>query len=255
MSTASTSPRLADNPAVDRVHRFSKRIAFDTNHPGGIGVVLKRLIVTSHGGDVAVEVGVVAVSTGLCNESVLNYACARMRTATIAVALCALLLLACSSDNSEELAQPSPTTPSTATPAATGRRIAFASDRDGNPEIYVINADGSNQTRITDNPEFDSFPSWSPDGRRIAFDSERDGTAEIYVMNADGSNQTNLTNNPAWDSSSSWSPDSSRIAFVSTRDGSKDLWGIYVMNADGSNPTRLTNNTASDYSPSWSPVQ
>ena len=74
-------------------------------------------------------------------------------------------------------------------------QIAFVSRRDGNPEIYVMNADGKNQRRLTNNRADDWFPSWSPDGRRIAFISERDGhpdrnpgwfTSEIYVMDADG---------------------------------------------------------------------
>jgi len=71
-----------------------------------------------------------------------------------------------------------------------GRRIAFQSDRDGEFEIYVINADGSNLTRLTGNPAKDVFPAWSPDGSHIAFVSDRDGNAEIYVMNADSPEPT-----------------------------------------------------------------
>src|SRR5262245_49125199 len=69
-------------------------------------------------------------------------------------------------------------------------RIAFTSKRDGNNEIYVMNADGSGQTNLTNNPASDAGPAWSPDGRQIAFGSFRDGNGEIYVMNADGSGQT-----------------------------------------------------------------
>ena len=72
-------------------------------------------------------------------------------------------------------------------------KIAFVSERDGNDEIYVMNADGTLQTRLTSDPGSDDLPAWSPDGARITFASGRDGNIEIYVMNADGSNQTRLT--------------------------------------------------------------
>lgn len=85
-------------------------------------------------------------------------------------------------------------------------RIAFSSDRDGNAEVYVMNADGTGQTNLTNNSAWDSRPAWSPDGTRIAFVSDRDGNREVYVMNADGSGQTRLTDNPAADGSPAWSP-------------------------------------------------
>jgi TolB protein len=133
-------------------------------------------------------------------------------------------------------------------PGANGR-IAFQSDRDGNFEIYSMNADFTNQTDITNNPAADHSPAWSPDGTRIAFESDRDGNFEIYSMNADGTNQTRLTNDPASDTAPSWSPDG-RIAFASNRDGNFE---IYSMNADGTNQTRLTNDPASDRTPKWAP--
>ncbi len=132
-----------------------------------------------------------------------------------------------------------------------GKKIVFDSNRDGgNPEIYIMNADGSNQTRLTDNPSVDVMPIWSPDGKKIVFVTNRDGNGEIYIMNADGSNQTRLTDNPRADGNPRWSPDGSKIAFFSARDGNGE---IYTMNADGSNQTRLTDNPARDASPSWSP--
>ena len=137
-------------------------------------------------------------------------------------------------------------------------RIAFSSDRDRNYEIYLMDDDGKNQQNLTNHPDRDSVPSWSPDGKRIAFTSERDGNDEIYVMDADGGNQQNLTNHPGRDYSPSWSPDGKRIAFVSDRDRFLDIHGfptseIYVMDADGENPQNLTNNRHDDRSPSWSP--
>ena len=131
-----------------------------------------------------------------------------------------------------------------------GRRIAFASDRDGSFEVYVMNADGSGVTRLTKNDAVDVSPTWSPDGRRIAFSSTRDGSFEIYVMNADGSGVTRLTVNDAYDVYPAWSPDGRHIAFDSDRDGNRE---IYVMNADGSGVTRLTDHGADDFTPAWSP--
>ena len=74
-----------------------------------------------------------------------------------------------------------------------GTKITFYTYLDGNAEIYVMDADGSNLTRLTNAPTADWFPSWSPDGQKIAFVSKRSGSTAIYVMNADGSNQTRLT--------------------------------------------------------------
>jgi len=148
------------------------------------------------------------------------------------------------------LPTPSPTSVLPPTrPLPTGK-IAFHSARDGNNEIYIMNADGSHQTRLTNHPASDHFPASSPDGRRIAFVSERDGNPEIYVMNVDGTDQTRLTFDPAEDRLPAWSPDGTRIAFNSEREGNLDL---YVMNADGSNPVRLTNNSARDGHATWSP--
>ena len=148
-----------------------------------------------------------------------------------------------------------------------GKRIVFASDRDGNRdgnrenyEIYVMNADGNNQQRLTDNDFFDTGPSWSPDGKQIAFMSRRAGhfigdfglSYEIYVMDADGGNEQRLTENRKSDSSPSWSPDGKWIAFISDRKGDNVNYEIYVMDADGGNQRRLTNNRVHDKSPSWS---
>ena len=73
-----------------------------------------------------------------------------------------------------------------------GTKIVFQSMRDGNPEIYVMNADGSGQTRLTNHEGFDMAPSWSPDGSKIVFVTHREGPPMVYAMNADGSNLTKL---------------------------------------------------------------
>ena len=136
-------------------------------------------------------------------------------------------------------------------------QIAFVSHRDGNPEIYVMDDDGGNQQNLTNNPDKDYLPSWSPDGKRIAFVSLREGNREIYVMDADGDNPQNLTNNHHDDWHPSWSPDGKWIAFVSHRDRKvknfRPTYEIYVMDDDGGNPQNLTNNHHDDEDPSWSP--
>ncbi len=134
-------------------------------------------------------------------------------------------------------------------PGANGK-IAFNTARDGNYEIYAMNADGSAQTRLTNNAASDSSAAWSPDGTKIAFDSNRDGNGEVFVMNADGTGPTNLTNNAASDESPAWSPDGTKIVFYSTRTGNAE---VFVMNADGTGPANLTNNAAHDFEPAWSP--
>jgi len=131
-------------------------------------------------------------------------------------------------------------------------KIVFVSDRDGNDEIYMMDADGENQHRLTNDASSDMYPSWSPDGSKIAFASNRDGDYEIYVMNADGSNLAQLTRNYAEDLYPSWSFDGRMLAFSSDRDGNSE---IYVMNEDGTQQSRLTETEEWnwDSDPSWSP--
>jgi Tol biopolymer transport system component len=132
-------------------------------------------------------------------------------------------------------------------------KIAFTSNRDRNVEIYVMNSDGSGQTRLTDNLDFDGDPAWSPDGTRIVFTSTRDGNEEIYVMNANGTNQTRLTNNAFLDRTPAWSPDGAEIVFASNRDGT--TFEIFAMNANGTLPKNISvsGGLADFQDPDWSP--
>jgi Tol biopolymer transport system component len=139
-----------------------------------------------------------------------------------------------------------------------GRKIAFVSDRSGSADIYVMNADGSQQRRLTRNAKPKEL-AWSPDGRKIAFGSHaRGGPRDVYVMNADGTGLLNLTPGPGGGEALSWSPDGRKIGFRSLRDGSGE---IYVVSADGTGLRRLTHLTRVPLSsgsttwsaPGWSP--
>ena len=120
-----------------------------------------------------------------------------------------------------------------------GTQIAFNSDREGTPQVYVMNPDGSNVRRLTDVEG--EYPAWSPDGSSGA------GPAyEVFVMNADGSGLVRLTEAPGEDGWPAWSRDGTRIAFSSTRDDHGQLgpdgplFDIYVMSVDGSDQGRVT---------------
>ena len=129
-------------------------------------------------------------------------------------------------------------------------KILFTTDRDGNWEIYKVNADGSNKVRLTTNSATDRHPTWSPDYKKIAFVSNRDGNDEIYIMNATGNGVVRVTNNAADDQYPVFSPDGKKLAFVSKRNGSND---IYTMNLDGTGVNRLTITNSDDIEPTWSP--
>jgi Tol biopolymer transport system component len=132
-----------------------------------------------------------------------------------------------------------------------GKRIAFYSERDGNAEIYAMNADGTGLIRLTRTGADEGYPAWSPDGRTISFDSDRDGNFDVFAMNADGTNVRPLTRHRARDVSATWSPDGTAIVFMSDReDGGFD---VYRAPADPSSAaTRLTR-TGSTWFPVFSP--
>ena len=166
---------------------------------------------------------------------------------------------------------PTPTvtpTPTVAlpTPTATPNNsfvIAFVTDRDGNDEIYSLDAIcpdicyTSTVLNLTNNEAGDSEPSWSPNGSRLLFSSTRfQSNSEVYISNSDGTEPINLTNNLAMDTHPSWSPSGSQIAFSSNFDGDYD---INVLDSEllcsicSNKRTSLTSNNSADSYPSFSP--
>jgi Tol biopolymer transport system component len=134
-----------------------------------------------------------------------------------------------------------------------GRKIAFASNRTGNNEIFIMDSNGSNLINLTNNPANDQRPVWSSDGQVIVFSTNRDGNDEIYSMaSSDGSQAKNLTNNPAsdtmpfWGILGSWLDQKATITFVSNRTGNND---IYIMTPDGNSIVNVTNNPSNDFAP------
>src|SRR4030095_8063880 len=134
--------------------------------------------------------------------------------------------------------------------------IAFHSNSVGNTELYLMNPDGTDQTRITFDPRVNQQPDISPDARYIVFcgnqitDTNPEGDLEIFVMEADGSNIRQLTFNGAADAWPRWSPNGKQIVFHSNVDGNFE---IYIINADGTDLTRVTDYSGLDQFPEWSP--
>jgi TolB protein len=132
-----------------------------------------------------------------------------------------------------------------------GKQIAFMSARDGNPEIYVMNVDGSNVRRLTNHPAEDGTPTWSPSGSQIAFTSGRTGKPQIYVMSLDGSNLRRLTTAESEADRPTWSPAPfNEIAFAARTGGGFD---IKVYELSSGQTRQLTFGEGSNESPAYSP--
>ncbi len=131
-----------------------------------------------------------------------------------------------------------------------GTRIAFVSNREESFEIYVIDADGTNERRLTTTPANEGDPAWSADGSQIAYHSDAGGTLQVWIMNADGSSQRQLTTGEVVNLQPAISPDGQTIAFTSARDGNYD---VYLMGVDGSNQRNVTSTAApiNENVPAW----
>jgi Tol biopolymer transport system component len=132
-----------------------------------------------------------------------------------------------------------------------GTKIAYSAPVGGLLQIFVMNADGSGQTRLTNDSGSDLTPTWSPDGTKIAFSSTRTGDYQLFVMNADGSGQALFAASAGHDDSPSWSPDGSQLAWDASRRAHN--CEIYVARIDGSGFQDISNNSACDSQPKWSP--
>lgn len=130
-------------------------------------------------------------------------------------------------------------------------KIAFTSDRDGNKEIYLMDYDGYNQRRITNNTILDLFPALSPDGEHIVFSTVRGSKAVLLLYNMFTGDKRILSDMGGLNSLASWTADGQKIAFISSRDGNPE---IYTINADGSDLRRITFSPSIEASPAWSPT-
>ena len=130
-------------------------------------------------------------------------------------------------------------------------RILFMSDRDGDSDLYTMNADGTGVRALTDNAVNDWSGNYSPDGSQVAFDGDHDGDVEIFTIAADGTDLRQLTDNNHEDAFPAWSPDGTRIAFQSDRTGSHQ---VFTMAADGTDLVQVTGLDIGNWVvPSWSP--
>lgn len=131
-----------------------------------------------------------------------------------------------------------------------GTRIAFSGTVDGNADIYVMDADGKNLTRLTTAPEEDTEPAWSPDGGTLAFTSRRGGAPQIWAMNVDGTGVRQLTGGDGANTSPVFRRDGRMIAFISTRDGNADL---FEMGSEGADPRAITRTPEAESHPAYFP--
>ncbi len=134
-----------------------------------------------------------------------------------------------------------------------GRQLAFLSNAGAYWDIYLIHADGSGLTNLTNSPGIESAPSWSPDGTRLTFSVGNHGMDDIMVMDADGSNLINLTNTEFMEREPIWSPNGEQIAYYCPGWHGSSTPDICVMKIDGNETKNLTQNESTEGRIAWSP--
>jgi serine/threonine protein kinase/Tol biopolymer transport system component len=162
---------------------------------------------------------------------------------------------------SEISAFPTETLPATSTPTGGGwGQIAYASNRSGRPQIYLVNIDGTDERQLTNLGEGACQPAWSPTGDQLIFTSpcrlnvEQYAGSSLWILDVDqegnSSDPRQLRTAPGGDYDPAWDPNGGRLAFTSVRDNRAQ---IYVMNLDGSEVKNLTDDLAQNRQPVWSP--
>lgn len=157
----------------------------------------------------------------------------------------------------EPEANPTPKTATTPTPRVTptitggGKWIAFNSRMDGDADIYLMDTNGENVTKLTSSSAHDLYASWSPEGTHIVYQTNDGGDHEIAIIEISSKRVTPVTENTCEDWAPTWSPTGEWIAFYSTCDGDRN---IYKIRPDGTGRTQLTSTSGSNsWFPSWSP--
>lgn len=135
-----------------------------------------------------------------------------------------------------------------------GKQIVFTSFRDGDAEIYVMDADGKNPRRITHAKGYDGGPFFSPDGKRIIYRSDRaeNDLLQLYVNNVEGTDERALTSNDAVNWGPFWHPDSTHVVYSTSRHGHAN-YEVYLLNVDTGVEERLTYHDGFDGLPVFSP--
>jgi TolB protein len=129
-------------------------------------------------------------------------------------------------------------------------QIAYASNRSGHWEIWLMDWDGANQRQITTHRTISILPSWSPDNERMVYTSFIGGTSNMWLVNRRGGGRIRLNSGLNLNTSATFSPVSNDIAFVGSTNGNPD---IYLIRDDGSNLRRLTTSNSIESTPEWSP--